>query len=83
MSTTHSPGVPPLMAEMARTLGVDGILEAREVAAAAHRCAGCTDREDCREFLDVAAIRGAEHAPGFCRNHDLFDRLATEAPETF
>jgi hypothetical protein len=73
---------PAEMPRMARTLGVDGLLTGEARAVAAERCAGCEDRDACRDWLSVAAIRGAEHAPGFCRNAETFEALASEAPAT-
>lgn len=40
---------------------------------AALRCASCTDTEACAAWLDGNA--SAEHAPAFCRNHDLVERI--------
>ncbi|WP_181703645.1 DUF6455 family protein [Chthonobacter albigriseus] len=76
-------GEPVLMREMIHVLGVDGALAGEARKAAAGRCEGCTDRDDCRHWLDIAALAGAEHAPGFCRNVETFDALASEAPSTF
>lgn len=76
-------GEPLLMRQMAHVLGIDGVLEGAARAAAAERCAGCTDLSDCRHWLEIAAIGGADHAPRFCRNADTFEELATEAPSTF
>ncbi len=67
-----------LLGEMMERLGVDPVLAVREasgsqLAAAALRCRSCRSKEDCRSFLD--AIRGqAPAAPGFCPNHDFFER---------
>lgn len=73
---------PALMRTMAHTLGVDGLLQGDARTAAAERCEGCTDRAECEHWLDLSAIRGADHAPGFCRNADVFEDLASEAPAT-
>lgn len=73
---------PTLMRTMAHTLGVDGMLSGEVRHAAAERCADCADKEECTHWLDLAAIRGADQAPGFCPNRDVFADLATEAPAT-
>ena len=75
-------GEPKEMGRMARTLGVDGLLVGAARQEAAERCADCTDRDACRDWLSVSAIRGAEHAPTFCRNAETFETLASEAPAT-
>ncbi|ODN70033.1 DUF6455 family protein [Methylobrevis pamukkalensis] len=67
--------VPVLMARMATTLGVvpqDHFTPA-EISAAGRRCDGCADKAGCREWLEIAAIRGADRPPRLCANHDLFD----------
>ena len=69
-------GEPELMRRMAHTLGVDGLLGAD----AAARCNSCTDKADCHRWLDVAALAGAERAPSFCMNTELFAELTTEVP---
>jgi hypothetical protein len=73
---------PELMSRMARVLGVDELLGPEARAVAAERCAACTDTDPCRDFLETAVLRGADHAPGFCRNRETFDVLASEAPST-
>ena len=40
---------------------------------AALRCASCTDTQACATWLEGHAT--AEHTPGFCRNHDLVERI--------
>jgi hypothetical protein len=71
---------PALMKRMATRLGVDGLLTDAERAAAAVKCDACTDVDACREWLSLSEIRGAAKAPDCCRNADLFDPLASEAP---
>lgn len=73
---------PSLMRLMTATLGIDGLMSAADRRAAGERCADCADKEACAEWLDLAALRGAEHAPSFCVNADGFDALASEAPST-
>ncbi len=74
---------PELMRRMSEALGVDRLLGETERAAAAERCEACTDTQPCEDFLAEADLRGVDHAPGFCRNKDLFDERASEAPSTF
>ena len=73
---------PELMKRMASLLGVDGLLAGEARAEAAERCADCTDADECRDWLPIAEIRGAEAAPRFCRNAATFDELSTEAPSS-
>lgn len=73
---------PERMSAMVQTVGVDGLLSGAERDAAAARCEDCTDTAACEEWLGTAAIRGADHAPGFCRNRETFDALASEIPAT-
>ena len=72
---------PRLMQEMMVRLGVGDLLSGADRAEAGQKCRGCTDRDICRDWLDLSAIRGADHAPSFCRNAALFDRLASELPD--
>ena len=74
---------PALMKRMADALGVDALLKGEDRAAAADRCFDCTDENDCEDWLATAEIRGADHAPGFCRNTDVFEELASEVPNGF
>jgi hypothetical protein len=71
---------PALMKKMARRLGVDAVLTDAERTRAADRCEACTDVDACREWLSLTEIRGAAKAPDYCRNADLFDARASEAP---
>lgn len=73
-------GEPALMGAMMTVLGIDGLVTGEARAEAAARCADCTNRDDCRDWLDVASLAGADHTPGFCRNGETFDRLASEVP---
>lgn len=75
-------GEPAEMKRMAAVLGVDALLAGPARSDAAARCADCADRDRCADWLPAAEIRGADHAPGFCRNADVFDVLASEAPST-
>lgn len=40
---------------------------------AAARCRQCSDAGGCQALLDANA--SINEAPGYCRNHDLFERL--------
>lgn len=40
------------------------------------RCASCSESEACSDWL--ARHAAAEHAPGFCRNRDLIERIRRE-----
>lgn len=73
---------PEAMKRMVDALDVNGLLSEAERAEAAVRCAACVDTEFCADWLGVAEIRGADHAPAFCLNAETFDRLASEAPTT-
>lgn len=74
--------VPEEMSQMVHALGVEGLLTDAERAEAAGFCTNCPDRDACRQWLDVAVIRGADHAPDFCLNKKRFAELASEAPAT-
>jgi len=73
---------PEEMQRMVRALGVGGLLQADARAEAGELCKACGDRDACRDWLDVAVIRGADHAPDFCLNAERFAALASEAPAT-
>lgn len=67
--------IPELMGRMAAVLGVDPgtAFDRTTMSEAADRCANCTNVTSCREWLELAAIRGAEHPPTLCANHDVFE----------
>jgi hypothetical protein len=67
---------PDLMRRMTATLGIEHLLVGGDRCAAADRCNGCSDKDACGDWLHAAARTGADHAPSFCRNADLFERLA-------
>jgi len=71
-----------LMNRMAETVGadigdaiIDGRLDAIGVRSALIACAGCGSAEECVHWMD-AHPDGAQHAPDYCRNATLLDRLA-------
>lgn len=70
---------PELMRRMAVTLDSDPFLKGVERKLAAERCHECADLEACRVWLDIAAIRGAAHAPKFCPNAELFEKINNDA----
>jgi len=70
-----------LMENMAQTLGVDlsdaltqGRLAPSGLRDAMLACVCCTGADECPGWLAKHAD-GADHAPGYCRNGALFDRL--------
>lgn len=72
-----------LVNRMADTLEIDlaeaalrGEMAGQDFRSMVMSCVGCTHAGDCEHFLDEHRIDGAEEAPSYCRNHDLFDRLA-------
>jgi hypothetical protein len=67
-----------LMNAMFRRLGVrewfaNDPARAAVFRRAAMRCSACNHTAECREWLDRHEI--AAHAPDFCRNHDLAERI--------
>uniref|UniRef100_UPI003BA9CAD9 DUF6455 family protein n=1 Tax=Stappia sp. TaxID=1870903 RepID=UPI003BA9CAD9 len=65
-----------LMGEMMRTVGAtEGMPESLSLEAslrrAAGNCLGCTRPQECSQWLEDNA-EGAERAPGYCPNADLF-----------
>lgn len=67
-----------LMQDMFTRLGVRGWFAdhaggAEALRRAAIRCASCSDTEACAAWLENHGT--AEHAPSFCRNHDLIERI--------
>lgn len=77
--TKDTAAEPELMRRMAVTLGADYELKGIERRLAADKCHECTDLEACRVWLDITSIRGACHAPKFCRNAELFEEIANDA----
>ncbi len=73
-----------LMRTMFERLGIDGWFAQNPARAAllrgaAMRCASCGHEGECATWLD--AHPAAEHAPSFCRNRDLAERIrASMAP---
>jgi hypothetical protein len=72
-----------LMEDVAKRVGVDfgealteGRITPETLRGAALRCTGCTHPEECAEWSAEHAD-GAEHAPAYCRNGLLLDRLRT------
>jgi len=71
-----------LVNKMAERLGVDlseamqeGRIAPGDLRASVLRCTGCADPAECMHFLVEHAATGAEAAPGFCRNRQLFTEL--------
>jgi hypothetical protein len=67
-----------LMNAMFRRLGVrewfaDDPARAASLRRAAMRCSACSHAAECRQWLD--GREAAAHAPDFCRNHDLVERI--------
>ena len=70
-----------LMHRMAQTVGADfgdailsGQLTGHELRTAVLRCTCCDGADDCPGWMD-AHPEGAAHAPGYCQNAELLDRL--------
>jgi len=68
-----------LMEAMFARLGVRGWFAtspngAQALRRATLRCADCDHAQDCAEWLETHD--GADHAPEFCQNRDLTDRIA-------
>ncbi|MCX7644469.1 MAG: DUF6455 family protein [Rhodobacteraceae bacterium] len=71
-----------LVKRMAATVGADlagavadGRLAPADLRGAVLKCTGCACPDACGRWLEEHAA-GAEAAPGYCRNADLFARLA-------
>jgi hypothetical protein len=67
-----------LMNAMFRRLGVrewfaDDPARAVVLRRAAMRCSACNHTAECQAWLD--SHETAAHAPNFCRNHDLAERI--------
>ncbi|MBO6553093.1 MAG: hypothetical protein JJ926_04650 [Roseitalea sp.] len=67
-----------LMEKMIDTVDARDALQSRADHAnvlrrAANRCMTCAEPDACEKWL--AGHDRAEEAPGYCRNHDLFERL--------
>lgn len=68
------PGQVPLMAQMAKAVGVNlGHLTPPELAMASLRCAGCVRAGACKSWLEDHPVAPA--APDYCRNADTMARL--------
>lgn len=73
-----------LMETVARKVGADlgdalaeGRISPETLRGAALRCTGCTHPDECAEWAD-AHPDGADHAPSYCRNGLLMERLRTD-----
>lgn len=73
-----------LMENMARKVGGDlgdalteGRISPETLRGAALRCTGCQHPDECEKWLAEHA-EGAEHAPTYCRNGLLLERLRDE-----
>lgn len=69
-----------LMRAMFDRLGIDGWFAENPARAAllrgaAMRCASCGHERECVTWLDAHPT--AEHAPSFCRNRELAERVRT------
>lgn len=69
---------PSLMERMFATLGVRDWFRANPngpavLRRAALRCTTCSQAAACAQWLDAAAE--PTEAPGYCRNHDLIERI--------
>ena len=69
-----------LVDKMATTLGIDleqkvmeGQLQMDSLSDAVLSCTGCSDPEGCEHWLEQNTT--ADHAPGMCRNVDMFEML--------
>lgn len=70
-----------LVERMTATIGVQEALADKPSRAAitrraVERCCGCQESAHCARWLDENS--SATHAPSYCRNGDLFDRLSRE-----
>lgn len=70
-----------LVDRMSGTLGLDleetmmqGRMQIDTLGDAVLSCTGCTRTQDCMHWMEDNAT-GAETAPDYCRNRDLFDRI--------
>jgi len=71
-----------LMESVAQKVGTDfgdalveGRVSPETLRGAVLRCAGCSHPDDCARWID-AHPEGAEHAPSYCRNGLLMERLS-------
>ncbi|MEO0667386.1 MAG: DUF6455 family protein [Pseudomonadota bacterium] len=71
-----------LVDDMAETRGIDlqdaslrAGLTPDDLADMVHRCAGCTQPDTCAQWL-AAQVGTVSETPSFCRNADVFDKLA-------
>jgi hypothetical protein len=70
-----------LVNRMAHAVGADfgdaiaaGRLSGESLRGAVLRCTGCANPSDCARWLE-AHPEGADAAPGYCRNGELFSEL--------
>ncbi|MCA1300409.1 DUF6455 family protein [Stappia indica] len=66
-----------LMGRMMRTVGADTGMPADmglglALHSAAQKCLGCDRPQECAGWLDAHQNTGADHAPDYCPNADLF-----------
>jgi hypothetical protein len=76
---------PTHLREMMAHLGLepgDGVVPRWSLAymTAFHRCAGCTDKEACRDWLARMPAQ-VSFAPRFCPNADILFELQVEHPD--
>ena len=71
-----------LVSQMAETLGLDlveevqrGNLAPSELRNRVFRCVGCDCTQACASWM-ADHVQGAEAAPEYCRNHQMFADLA-------
>lgn len=71
-----------LVDEMAAARGIDlqdaslrAGLTPDDLADMVHRCAGCAHPDTCETWMK-AQVGAVSETPGYCRNADMFDRLA-------
>jgi hypothetical protein len=76
-----------LVKRMAATVGVDlgravaeGRVTAEDLRGVVTKCTGCACPDACGRWLEEH-VGGAEAAPAYCRNADLFARLAVPGGE--
>ena len=74
-----------LVDDMAAVRGIDleekamrGKIDVEDISDAVLRCTACSNPEHCSDWLEEQnGIAGS--SPGYCRNADLFDKLAPKS----